>query len=188
MYFSTMKNVLFYLFVAFSSQIFSQSDTVIIVYPKNPEFIELKKIDTILIDSPMDGQILFGTMAIPTTSNQIGLYGTNGLWLNEMIGAPCNSLGEREVMDHVESISQTDSTFFVSIQIGSNCCHNFLGDAGTINDTILNLIFIGYGGNCACTCCFGLTYSFYKEEFDFTIPLKWVMINDDRKTLYRIKD
>ncbi|MCF8415276.1 MAG: hypothetical protein K9G40_03460 [Crocinitomicaceae bacterium] len=188
MYFSTMKNVLFYLFVAFSSQIFSQSDTVIIVYPKNPEFIELKKNDTILIDSPMDGQILFGTMAIPTTSNQIGLYGTNGLWLNEMIGAPCNSLGEREVIDHVESISQTDSAFFVSIQIGSNCCHNFLGDAGTINDTILNLIFIGYGGNCACTCCFGLSYSFYKEEFDFTIPLKWVMINEDRKTLYRIKD
>jgi hypothetical protein len=91
-------------------------------------------------------------------------------------------------MDHVESISQSDSTFFVSIQIGSNCCHKFLGDAGTINDTILNLIFIGYGGNCACTCCFGLTYSFYKEEFDFTIPLKWVMINDDRTTLYRIKD
>jgi hypothetical protein len=188
MYFSTMKNVLIYLFIALSSQIFCQSDTIIIVYPKNPEFIELKKNDTILINSPMDGQILFGTMAIPTTSNQIGLYGTNGLWLNEMNGAPCNSLGEREVMDHVESISQTDSTFFVSMQISSNYCHKFLGDAGTINDTILNLIFIGYGGNCACTCCFGLSYSFYKEEYDFTIPVKWVMINEDRKTLYKIKD
>jgi hypothetical protein len=188
MYFSTMKNVLIYLFIALSSQIFSQSDTIIIVYPKNPELIELKKNDTILIDSPMDGQILYGTMALPSTSNQIGLYGTNGFWLKDMIGSPCNALGEHEVENHIESIFQTDSSFIVAIQIGANCCHKFLGDAGIMNDTILNLIHIGYGGNCACTCCFGLTYTFYKEEFDFNIPVKWAMINEDRKTLYKIKD
>lgn len=165
----------------------AQSDTILIVYPKDPQLMELKETDTILINSPMDVQILHGTMAIPETGNQIALWSYSGLFLESVVGSDCS--GEHEgIEERIEIIEKNDSVWIFSAQIASNCCHKFLCDASLESDSIINLKFIGYGGNCACTCCFGLTYTFSKEKADYFQDYEWVMINDDRRTLYRIKD
>lgn len=149
--------------------------------------MELKKTDTILINSPMDGQILFGTTAIPETGFQVALWSYSGLRLESVVGSDCS--GEpKGIVERIESVWKTDSMWIISAQITSNCCHKFLGDASLESDSIINLKYIGYGGNCACNCCFGLTYNFSKENEDYFENYKWVMINEDRRTLYRIKD
>jgi hypothetical protein len=167
----------------------SQHDTIIIVYPKEPQLMAPQPNDTILINSPMDGQILFGTMALPSTSSQVALYSYSGLWLESVIGSDCNGHDEDKMgVDKIESILMTDTTWILATQITSNCCHKFLGDAALENDSIINLSYIGYGGNCACYCCFGLTYTFKKEDGEWFSDYKWVMINNDRKTLIRIPE
>lgn len=182
-----MKFILFCSFISFNIFCWSQSDTILIVYPKDPQLMELKKTDTILINSSMDGQILYGTMAIPETGFQIALWSYSGIRLQSVVGSDCS--GEHEgIIERIESVTKNDSMWIISTQITSNCCHKFLGDASLESDSIINLKFIGYGGNCACTCCFGLTYTFSKENEDYFQDYKWVMINDDRRTLYRIKD
>jgi len=182
-----MKSTFLITILLFASNLLSQTDTIFIIYPKNPELIQEHKNDTILIDSPMDGQILHGTMAIPETGSQIALWGYSGLWLKSLVGSDCS--GEHEVtIERIESVSKTDSLWIISTQISSNCCHKFLGDASLESDSIINLKYIGYGGNCACNCCFGLTYTFYKENEEYFENYKWVMINDDRRTLYRIEN
>lgn len=171
------------------SKLFGQADTIFIIYPKDPELIQKHKIDTILIDSPMDGQILYGTMALPETGYQVALYSYSGLWLKSLVGSDCNNHDEdRMGIDKIESVVKNDSLWIFSTQITSNCCHKFLGDASLESDSIINLKYIGYGGNCACNCCFGLTYTFYKENEDYFQDYKWVMINDDRKTLFKIRE
>ncbi len=178
--------VLFLIFICNSS--IAQQDTIVILYPKNPELMDVRENDTLFIQSPMDGQILFGTMALPTTSNQVGLYGA-GLWLETVVGSDCNNNAERESFpDKINSIWKNDSVWVISTQITSNCCHKFLGDASMINDSIINLIYIGYGGHCACDCCFGLTYTFEKQDYESESIMKWIMINGDEKTLFRIKN
>lgn len=182
-----MKFILFFSFFSFNMICWAQSDTILIVYPKNPQLMELKEADTLLINSSMDGQILYGTMAIPETGFQIALWSYSGLRLQSVVGSDCS--GEHEgIIERIESVVKNDSMWIISTQITSNCCHKFLGDASLESDSIINLKFIGYGGNCACTCCFGLTYTFSKENEDYFQDYKWVMINDDRRTLYRIKD
>ena len=184
-----MKFMLFYIFFSFKLICWSQSDTILIVYPKNPQLMEVKETDTILINSPMDVQILYGTMALPETGNQVALYSYSGLWLKTVEGSDCNNHDEDHMQtDRIESVVKNNSSWIFSTQITSNCCHKFLGDASLESDSIINLKFIGYGGNCACTCCFGLTYTFSKENADYFQDYKWVMINEDRKTLFKIKD
>jgi hypothetical protein len=165
----------------------AQTDTILIIYPKDPQLMELKETDTILFNSPMDVQILYGTMAIPETGNQLALWSYSGLRLQSVIGSDCS--GEHEgIIERIESVEKNDSMWIISTQITSNCCHKFLGDAALESDSIINLKFIGYGGNCACTCCFGLTYTFIHENEDYFQDYKWVMINDDRRTLFKIED
>ena len=169
--------------------VFSQQDTIIILYPKDPEMLEKRENDTLFIESPMDGQILFGTMALPLTSSQTVLWSYSGLWLEAVTGSDCNNHDEDKMgIDKIESTSITDSSWTFSTQITSNCCHKFLGDASLECDSIINLSYIGYGGNCACNCCFGLTYSFKKEDGEWFTDYKWVMINNDRRTLIRIPE
>lgn len=169
-------------FLFISSASFGQQDTIIIVYPKDPTYLIKTGSDTLFVDTPSDGTILFGTTIIPTTSNQVGLYGA-GLWLDNLVDSPCNNSQEPSGIDKVNSYSNTDSILTISLEITSNCCHRFLGDAELINDSILNLIFIGYGGNCACYCCFGLTYTFRKEYPNPDINISHVMINGDKTTI-----
>jgi hypothetical protein len=184
-----MKHFLTLFIFAFSSILFSQSDTIIIQYPKEPLMLSPRANDTVIVNSPMDGQILFGTMALPLTSSQTALWSYSGLWLESVNGSDCNGHDEDKMgADKIESIWITDTSWIFSTRITSNCCHKFLGDASLESDSIINLTYIGYGGNCACYCCFGLTYSFKKENADYFTNYKWVMINNDRKTLIRIPD
>jgi hypothetical protein len=184
-----MKSILKLLFILFFSSCFAQQDTIVILYPKNPELMDIRENDTLFIQSPMDGQILFGTMALPLTSSQTALWSYSGLRLESMVGSDCNNHDEDKMSsDKIESVRKNDSTWIFSIQITSNCCHKFLGDASLEKDSIINLSFIGYGGVCACNCCFGLTYTFSKENEAYFQDYKWVMINGDERTLFRIKD
>lgn len=179
-----------FIFLSFlPALLFAQQDTIIILYPKEPILMETRSNDTILISSAMDGQILFGTMALPTTSSQTALWSYSGLWLTSVTGSDCNGHDEDKMgIDKVDAIFMNDSTWIFSTQITSNCCHKFLGDASLESDSIINLSYIGYGGNCACYCCFGLTYTFKKEKEEYFTDYKWVMINNDRKTLIRIPE
>lgn len=161
---------------------FGQQDTIIIVYPKDPTYLIKTGNDTLFVDTPSDGTILFGTTIIPTTSNQVGLYGV-GLWLDNLVDSPCNSSQEPRGIDKIISSNSDDFILSISLEITSNCCHRFLGDAELIDDNILNLIYIGYGGNCACYCCFGLTYTFRKEYPNPDIKISYIMINGDKTTL-----
>jgi hypothetical protein len=161
----------------------AQADTIIILYPKEPLITEQKENDTLFINNPNDGIILYGNAVIPTTSNQVGLYSA-GLWLTEMTGSECeNGIYKNNEEDNINTIIITDSTMVFNINIISNCCHKFLGDASFVEDSILNLIYIGYGGNCACNCCFNLTYSFSRMESEDSMPLTHVMIDNDPKAL-----
>jgi hypothetical protein len=178
----------FYLLVVFLNTTLFSQDTIVIQYPLKPELLPEKLNDTIVINSPMDGTILFGTTLLPNTSNQVYLYGF-GLYLQSMNGSECmNDMGKPESFaDFVQNIDLTDTSLLVNIQISANCCHSFLGDASVVDDTIFQLIYYGYGaGYCACNCCFGLTYYFTREdygreEFD---RIRYVMINEDRNHLY----
>lgn len=182
-----MKHLIF-LITLFTSFYSSAQDTIIIQYPKQPELLPELDDDTLIINSPMDGTILFGTTLLPNTSNQIYLYGM-GLFLQSVTGLECmNGMGEpKSFSDFVEHLDLTDSSLLINIQIDANCCHSFLGDATVVDDTLLQLIYYGYGGGyCACNCCFGLTYYFHRDDYgkeDFD-KIKYVVINDDRKNLY----
>jgi hypothetical protein len=76
-----MKLILKLLFILFIHSSFAQQDTIVILYPKNPELMDVRENDTLFIQSPMDGQILFGTMALPITSSQTALWSYSGLRL-----------------------------------------------------------------------------------------------------------
>lgn len=171
----------------FIFQAISQRDTIIITYPNDPTYLVKTGNDTIFIDTPTDGNILFGTTIIPVTSNQVGLYGA-GLWLDNLVDSPCNSSKEPSGIDNITSSTSNDSILTISLEITSNCCHNFLGDAELVDNSILNLVYIGYGGNCACYCCFGLTYTFRKEYPNPDIEISHIMINGDRTTLKPISN
>jgi len=93
--------------------------------------------------------------------------------------------GDSILKDEISVITLTDSTLNIEANIHDNCCFSFLCDAKEENDSILNLTYIGYGVNCSCDCCFGLTYKFnitkgFPKNCNY---LKGVELNSDRKTL-----
>ena len=67
--------------------------------------------------------------------------------------------GTYNIEEKVTGVSKTDSSYTISINISGNCAHAFLGEIEIKNDSIINLISHGYGGNSTCMCCFGLTYT-----------------------------
>jgi hypothetical protein len=182
----TTSFLLSFLILAFSPDTFGQQDTIIIIYPQDPIYLHKTGNDTLIIDTPTEGNVLFGTTIIPTTSNQVGLYGA-GLWLDNLTESPCNSSKEPSGIDKILGLTMNDSILSISMEITSNCCHKFLGDAELVDNSILNLIYIGYGGNCACYCCFGLDYTFRREHTDPDIVITHVMINGDRTSITPIK-
>ena len=177
------------LFLLLSQLTWSQADTIIIQYPKDPILLEKNTNDTILINSPFEGLIFHGTTLLPNTSNQVGLYGY-GLYLNEVKGSPCTMdyrLIESQ-RDKINSIVITDSSWYFDLTIIANCCHYFLGDAALIEDSILNLSYYAYGGSyCACNCCFGLEYHFTVDDFmeDYGV-IRYAMINNRRETIKKV--
>lgn len=146
------------------------------------------KTDTIVFSSGLVRNLLVGTCRIPSTSNQINAYGW-GLYFKKVTGSDCDDNGERKFKftDRVNSYLVTDSSLLIDITIRENCCYDFLCDISIENNETLNLMFTGYGGNCGCTCCFGLVYEFELMNPEDFKKIKSITINGDPETLKKME-
>jgi len=146
------------------------------------------RIDTLFSGRPTENHYLVGTTRLPGTGNTYDAY-TYGLNFTGFAGSDCNNDSESEAYggSKILDVQWTDSTLIINCQIGENCCHDFLGDVSADENGVLNLIYYGYGEHCACNCCFGLTYTFVRDEFlEETKELTGIMINGNEKTLRKI--
>ncbi len=186
-----MKKILF---LAFLSPLFlsAQSDTIFIRrnQASHDEPIHYAT-DTIIFGYP-ETPVLAGTTMLPNSAGGMQVYGF-GIYFSGLSGSDCSSHGEHvEDPEEVLSTELVDSQLIINCRIVANCCHYFLGDVSIEEDSILNLVYYGYGsGYCACACCFGLTYTFgvLDDEWDRENfqKMKYIMINGDRKTLREVK-
>lgn len=169
----------------------SAQDTVFMSYDEDwSDEVRHYTTDTLIFSSPMERrEMLIGTMLVPSARSYSLL--PYGLHPTKVEFAPCDGAGEySEDMDRVEDITFKDSTLTIRLKIHDNCCYSFLCEATADYDNkdgIINLSYTGYGGVCACGCCFGLTYIFHYDKTADTIPIEAVMINGNRKTLKKIK-
>lgn len=182
-----MKLTVLLLFLGNYLAIFAQ-DTLFIRYDADKwDDTTSYSIDTLINESPFDGTLLIGTTMLPWTLNQqiARGYGFDFIYVK---AEPCNDKERLDMKnDQIVSLIQTDSTWAVNTSIIGNCCHQFLCDIQVVNDSILNLITIGYGGGyCACVCCFGIEFGFKVQYCEKLENIKHIMINDDLKTLYHI--
>jgi hypothetical protein len=135
----------------------------------------------------MRKQILIGTTILPSTHNQMRARGY-GLYLYKVTKSNCQGDAyENWNSDKINAVINTDSTLIIDINITDNCCYEFLCDISVDSTGILNLIYYGYGTYCSCECCFGLTFHLEKEKSPDYSGIKAVMINENRKTIKRIK-
>jgi hypothetical protein len=133
--------------------------------------------------------ILKGTTILPYTSNQQNAKGY-GFYFEKVNLSNCQRNGleyENRIQEHVNYIIQTDSTLIIDFNFYDNCCYSFLCDISVVDESILNLIYTGYGTYCDCDCCYGLNYriSLIKDE-NFS-KIKYLMINGNSKTKKRIE-
>ena len=159
-----------------------RSDTIFIQKREGAAY----RTDTVFFDSPMKRHILIGTTILPSTQNQMQAR-NYGLYLNKITESSCQKVVEHIEEGKINSIIETDSTLTIDINIADNCCYAFLCDVSVDSTATIKLIYHSYGTYCACNCCFGLTYHFSKATHETSPKIKAVMINDERKTLKRIK-
>ena len=168
---------------------YGQSDTVFLKYDSDKYDERLTyKTDTVVFETFNDRQILYGTTILPWTDNQQNAKGY-GLDLAKVSSTPCKQDIKPEGKNEVVSISETDTTLNLELKIFGNCCHSFLCDIAVVEDSLINLLYFGYGAtHCDCDCCYGLTYNLTTTTGKYSDygKLKMVMINGDRKTLKRL--
>lgn len=182
-----MNHVLIILIaICISTSAYSQQDTVLIKYKKSWKD-NLFVTDTVFFPSSMYRHMLFGTTILPATNNQ--MYARSyGLYFDQVAKSECLQSGEEvyRSKDKINSIASTDSTLVVDLSVYDNCCYDFLCDVAIDSMGTVNIIYYGYGTNCACECCFGLTYRFSLAK-DLSYPaLKAVMLNGRRETMKKI--
>lgn len=127
------------------------------------------------------------TVLTGSDKNALSEY-VHGYRLSNITSTECQNGGRpEEIKEEIWSISETDSSYSISINIRGNCAHAFLGEIEIKNDSIINLISHGYGGNSTCMCCFGLTYTI---TFDQTASqkVKYIMINGVSSTIAKIDE
>ena len=169
---------------------YGQQDTVFIKYNKDWTKDQINyQTDTVVFPSGMRRHMLFGTTILPSTKTQI--FALNyGLSLSTVSKSNCQSPDESfySKADEINTITSTDSTILINLNIYDNCCYDFLCDFSVDSLGVLNLIYYGYGTYCSCSCCFGLIYEFKKHQYhNDQKDIIAVMINDDRRTLKKIK-
>lgn len=144
--------------------------------------------DTVLFESGMVRHILMGTTIIPSTHNQMNAWGY-GLFLEKITKSDCQSHGEEVYWnkDKINFVDMTDTTLTVDITVYDNCCYDFLCDAAIDSSGTLNLIYQGYGGHCACDCCFGLVYHFTRTTYSDNQPITSVQLQGDPETRKKIQ-
>lgn len=174
------------MFLAFS--VWAQQDSVFLKYPYDIDTAgkAIYSVDTILFRAYHVGDILIGTTIIPGTRNSMNLM-NRGYMLHDIRLMPCDGGDVFEVVSRVNAVRETDSTLEVDATITDNCCFNFLCDARIDEDNVLHLLYTGYGMNCSCFCCFGLTYVFERWDFVEHPKITAVMIDDEQSSLYKIK-
>lgn len=134
------------------------ADTVFIHYTAHDNDSIYLKVDTSIFESFMHRNLLIGTTILSETHNQQYAKGY-GLWLNKVEKSNCpKTRGEPKNQNSINSIIQTDTSMIIDVSFTANCCQDFLCDIGIGSGDTLNLITIGYGTNCACTCCYGITF------------------------------
>ena len=110
-----------------------------------------------------------------------------GLFAKEVKSTHCRESltgPKRYFNNKINNVEITDSVWTIDVSVIGNCCHEFLCDISIENDSILNLIYIGYGGPCKCDCWYGLIYKIeVRHLFGTPGDIKYVMINADNKTL-----
>lgn len=175
-------------YFTFTCAMLAQSpDTVFVRQDHYFDDTLLYSTDTIVFESGMRKQLLIGTTVLPGTHNQMGARGS-GLYLKKVSKSDCQREAHEKVRpDKINSITATDSTLTIDINITDNCCYEFLCDASVDSSATLNLIYYGYGTYCACECCFGLTFHFEKEMGPEFTGIKAVMINNNRETISYIR-
>ncbi|MHB1278703.1 MAG: hypothetical protein ACYC1Q_09905 [Bacteroidia bacterium] len=136
----------------------------------------------------MRRHFLSGTTILPWTGNQQNAKGY-GLYFDKITKSDCQSNAGKYYPpeDKINTIIQSDTDLVIDINIGANCCHDFLCDIEVDSLGTLNLIHHGYGTYCACECCFGLVYHFNVMKYKDIREIKFVMINGDRKTIKPLK-
>ena len=165
----------------------AQQDSVFLKYPVDIDSLgkAIYSVDTILFRAYHDGDILIGTTVIPGTNNSMNLM-NHGYRLHNIRLMTCDGGDVFEVVSRVNAVRETDSTLEVDVTITDNCCFNFLCDARIDEINVMHLFYTGYGMNCSCFCCFGLTYVFERWNFTNDPLIEAVMIADDKKSLYNI--
>jgi hypothetical protein len=129
---------------------------------------------------------LKGTTVLNGSDKNWKIRWEQGLWLRDIHASPCQGSEERMPKPKINSIVFSgDTAVSVDATINSNCCHAFLGELEVVEDSILSLTYIGYGSQCACDCCFGLTYVIDIDRSEDYSPdkLMYVMVNGMRETL-----
>ena len=165
-------------------------DTVFVRYDTSEFDHALRyKTDTLIFDNFLSRLIMIGTTVIPISYNRNTIE-VFGIGLDNISKSAClEELDfDMEFQDRVNSILKTDTSLIVDINIASDCCVEFLGDASTDTSGVLNLIYIPYGPTCFCdVCCIGLTYEFsvlFDKKWDWIdFPkIKAIMINGNPET------
>jgi hypothetical protein len=154
-------------------------DTIFIKRSVHTENIE---IDTIIIEngiSHAQPQILIGTTMLPYSEKVIGLLnkGLDPISL-ELVQGCINGGNPETFKDYpmFNEIRRGINRLVIEVSVVANCCHNFLGEAEVLGDT-LNLLYTSYGGFCGCECCFTLRYSFDSSMEEYYQILNYVTIN-----------
>jgi len=177
------------IFISITTSVLGQldNDTVFLkynkdIYKEKPNY----NIDTIIFDTPMARQILYGTTVLPCTRNQQIAKGY-GLFLNSVSITPCYE-NDKLLNSEIIAIAANKGNLTIEVKYWGNCCHSFLCDLEVKNDTVLNLIIHGYGTTyCSCDCSFGLTYHISTMKFFELDKLKYIMINGEEETKNKIK-
>jgi hypothetical protein len=189
-----MKRLLIFIsLLVISTFSFSQQDTVIIKQTqRSTDSVFTFNTDTVILPhSEFKRQILAGTCVLPWTVNQQYAKG-HGIFFEKVLKSDCKNHGE-EVYNSdakINSITSTDTSLIIDINIYENCCHDFLCDISIDSTSTLNLVYYAYGSTyCACDCCFGLTYYFSKTKYGpDNKTIKAVIINDNKKTIKYLKN
>lgn len=164
-----------------------EPDTLFLRYNHSEDYDTLiYKTDTVVYSSSMQRNFLIGTTVLPNTPRALTAR-AHGFYLASVTKASCPNGGLGFNADRINSVMETDSTLTVDITIGANCCYDFLCDVSVDKQGTLNLHFQGYGVNCACLCCFGLTFYFEKEKEFYYEKSKAVMIAGNPKTRRLLK-
>lgn len=192
-----MKSALTGIFLFISLMAFCQRDTVFIrqtgITGNNHSKLNYKT-DTILFESDAYRAFLFGTTIIPLSENSTHAF-KYGISLYHIEKSDCKGVEKNSPFrDKIVLITKTDSSLNIEAEVIANCCYSFLCDVKVENDSVLNLISMGYNNSteCMCLCCFGLTYQMrlersLSEKTEFK-KIRYIMINDDKATIKPINN